>query len=194
LSPQQVSAAGLQRGSELSSSRPGLGPEECAAVWAQWKPGVGWKIIVHQDGDESVVQVTVPDDGKSLIYFWGSRKSTGCLPSIRTGARSSPDLMYSIATVRLANKTWMSTKQVRSRRGGVLDRPRFRCASERPRKAEPRDILITRCRSCGGAEHRLDQRKHEAGFTRQRNKLVRFVDTGYRNRIRTGMVGNDRLR
>jgi hypothetical protein len=47
-------------------------------VWAQWKPGVGWKIIVHQDGDESVVQVTVPDDGKSLIYFWREKVPAVC--------------------------------------------------------------------------------------------------------------------
>jgi hypothetical protein len=34
---------------------------------------------------------------------------------------------------------------------------------------------------------------HEADFTRRRNEVARFMTTGYRNRIQTGVVGNDRL-
>ena len=53
-------------------------------------------------------------------------------------------------------------------------------------KAEPSELLtIGLAGHCGGTEHRSELRDHEAGFTRERNELVRFVNAGWRNRIRT---------
>ena len=43
------------------------GPGDCSAVWVQWRPNVGREVIVHQDGDDSSVTLTIPDDGSPLV-------------------------------------------------------------------------------------------------------------------------------
>ena len=46
--------------------RPGVAPGDCAAVWVQWSPDVGWEVVVHQRGDGSSLSVSIPDDGSPL--------------------------------------------------------------------------------------------------------------------------------
>lgn len=43
--------------------RDGETPGECAAVWVQWRPGLGWEVVIHQKDDESSQSLIVPDDG-----------------------------------------------------------------------------------------------------------------------------------
>jgi hypothetical protein len=38
-------------------------PGDSAAVWVQWKPGIGWEIIVHQKHDKFSESLVVPDNG-----------------------------------------------------------------------------------------------------------------------------------
>jgi hypothetical protein len=42
-------------------------------------------------------------------------------------------------------------------------------------------------------EQLSEQRQHKAGYTRQRNELISFVNASYRERNRTGVMGDDCL-
>jgi len=38
-------------------------PGDSAAVWVQWRPGIGWEVVVHQKHDEFSESLVVPDNG-----------------------------------------------------------------------------------------------------------------------------------
>jgi hypothetical protein len=41
----------------------GKQPDSGAAVWIEWKPGIGWEVTVHQKNDEFRKTLIVPDNG-----------------------------------------------------------------------------------------------------------------------------------
>jgi hypothetical protein len=41
-------------------------PGDSAAVWVQWKPGIGWEVMVHQKHDEFSKSLVVPDNGEPI--------------------------------------------------------------------------------------------------------------------------------
>jgi hypothetical protein len=41
-------------------------PGDSAAVWVQWKPGIGWEVMVHQKHDEFSKSLVVPDNGEPM--------------------------------------------------------------------------------------------------------------------------------